>query len=204
MIATQDWTGNKPAIFACHGASNHSERDRAELDYYATDPRAVDLLLKKETFHKFIWEPAVGGGHIAEVLEKNGHSCFCSDIVDRGYPETYEIDFLKEEFNRPWGGDIITNPPYKFAVEFAEKAMGVLKPEYKLAMFLKLTFLEGKKRKEFFDKYPPKMIYVMRNRVDCALNGDFSGKAGKAVCYAWFVWEKGYQGLPHVDWLELD
>lgn len=202
MIAQQDWTGNKPAIFACHGASNHSERDRAELDYYATDPKVVEMLLCKERFHANIWEPAVGGGHIAEVLEKNGHVCFCSDIVDRGYPCTYEIDFLTEKFDRPWDGDIITNPPYKYAKEFVLKAMDVLKDGYKLAMFLKLTFLESKKRKELFDKYPPKKIYVMRDRYDCALNGDFSGKAGKAVCYAWFVWEKGYCGLPEIDWLD--
>lgn len=204
MVGTQDWTGNKPSIFACHGASNHSERDRAELDYYATDPRSVELLLEKEQFSEHVWEPAVGGGHIAEVFKKHGHMMFCSDIVDRGYEGTHEIDFLTEEFDRLWGGDICTNPPYKYAVEFAEKSMKVLKPGHKLAMFLKLTFLEGKKRKAFFDKYPPKMIYVMRSRVDCALNGDFSGKPGKAVCYAWFVWEKGYEGRPEVDWLELN
>lgn len=204
MIATQDWTGNKPAIFACHGASNHSERDRAELDYYATDPRAVELLLEKEQFAQLILEPAVGGGHIAEVLKEHDHIVVGADIIDRGYPDTIENDFLKSDMWLVWPGDIITNPPYKFAVEFAEKAMEMLMPGGKLAMFLKLTFLEGKKRKDFFDKYPPRMIYVMRNRVDCALNGDFSGKAGKAVCYAWFVWQKGWEWLPQVDWLELD
>lgn len=204
MIATQDWTGNKPAIFACHGASNHSERDRAELDYYATDPRAVELLLEKEQFAQLILEPAVGGGHIAEVLKEHGYIVVGADIIDRGYSDTIENDFLKSDLWPVWSGDIITNPPYKFAVEFAEKAMEMLMSGGKLAMFLKLTFLEGKKRKDFFDKYPPKMIYVMRSRVDCALNGDFSGKAGKAVCYAWFVWQKGYEGLPQVDWLELD
>lgn len=188
--------------FACHGASNHSERDRAELDYYATDPVAVKMLLQKENFNNVIWECAVGGGHIAEELNKAGYSVVCSDIVDRGYPNTKVIDFLKAEVDSMLECDIITNPPYKYAKEFAEKGMNILSQNHKLAMFLKLTFLESKKRKELFDKYPPKMIYILRNRVDCAINGDFSVKPSKAVCYAWFVWEKGYEGLPQIDWLD--
>ena len=24
---------------------------------------------------------------------------------------------------------------------------------------------------------------------------------GSAVAYAWFVWEKGYQGKPVIDWI---
>lgn len=188
--------------FACHGASNHSERERSKLDYYATDPQAVKMLLKKESFDSIVWECAVGGGHIAEELKKAGYYVLCSDIVDRGYPNTEVIDFLKIVDTPVYDGDIITNPPYKYAKEFAEKAMDIMLPKHKLAMFLKLTFLESKKRKDLFDKYPPRKIYVLRNRIDCMPNGDFSTKPSKAVCYAWFVWEKGYTGLPLIDWID--
>ena len=27
------------------------------------------------------------------------------------------------------------------------------------------------------------------------------GKESSAVCYCWFVWEKGYKGKPTVDWI---
>lgn len=46
----KDWTGNATSIYATHGASNHSESDRADLDYYATDPDAVRKLLEREKF----------------------------------------------------------------------------------------------------------------------------------------------------------
>ena len=35
-----------------------------------------------------------------------------------------------------------------------------------------------------------------------ANNGDFGGfKASSAVCYAWFVWQKGYTGDAVVKWI---
>lgn len=57
-------------------------------------------------------------------------------------------------------------------------------------MFLKLTFLEGKARKELFKKYPPKVVYVSSSRLKCALIGDFNNTGSSAAAYAWFVWEK--------------
>lgn len=49
-----DWIGNATAIFATHGASNHSDSGRADLDYYATDPEAVEALLQVEDFNHYI------------------------------------------------------------------------------------------------------------------------------------------------------
>ena len=96
--------------------------------------------------------------------------------------------------------DIITNPPYSHAQEFVEKAMELVEEGGKVAMFLKLTFLEGKKRKELFKKYPPKVLYVSSSRLQCAKNGDFEG-VGTAIAYGWFVWEKGYKGEPVIRWI---
>ena len=113
MQQTKDWTGNSKAIFATHGASNHSEEERADLDYYATDPEAVEKLLEVEEFFHYILEPACGGGHIAEVLLKHGHDVLCSDIVDRGYEhQALTTDFLKCGYVPRNSRDIITNPPY--------------------------------------------------------------------------------------------
>lgn len=68
-------------------------------------------------------------------------------------------------------------------------------------MFLKVTFLEGKARKDFFKKYPPKVIYVCSGRIPCAKNGDFDKYPSSAVAYAWYVWEKGYEGKTEVRWI---
>lgn len=40
-------------------------------------------------------------------------------------------------------------------------------------MFLRLQFLEGKRRGKFFEKYPPSRVYVSTGRFACAKNGDF-------------------------------
>lgn len=67
-------------------------------------------------------------------------------------------------------------------------------------MFLKLTFLESKSRKQLFEQYPPKTIWVSSSRINCAKNGDFDKYPSSAVAYAWYIWEKGYTGDTVVKW----
>lgn len=125
-----------------------------------------------------------------------------SDIVDRCGNEVF--DFLGIENQEQWPGHIITNPPYKYAVEFIYKALSLIPEGNKVAMFLKVQFLEGKSRKMLYKEFPPKTIYVSSSRINCAKNGDFSGMrttGGSAVAYAWYVWEKGYQGETIVKWI---
>ena len=91
--------------------------------------------------------------------------------------------------------DIITNPPYDKATEFVYQSLKAIDEGQKVAMLLKLTFLETKKRKELFTKHPAKKIYVFSYRIECLKNNLQQNKVGSsAVCYAWYVWEKGYQG----------
>ena len=197
-----DWVGNATSIYATHGASNHSDSERADLDYYATDPQAVKMLLDVESFSQHIFEPACGGCHISKVLIGEGFDVISSDIVHRGSDyQTQVADFLKFEPSSPNNRDIITNPPYKFAAEFVEHSLDISTDSVKVAMFLKLTFLEGGKRKRLFDKYPPQKIYVFRNRIDCWKNGQKPDKPSRAVCYAWFVWQKGFDGVPQIAWI---
>lgn len=202
-----DWTGNSKSIYTTLGASNHTDKEREANDYYATEPKAVELLLEQENFFPYIWEPACGAGHMSEVLKKHGYNVKSSDLCDRGYPGTEIIDFLKVEksnINKDFSRDIITNPPYKYAKEFVEKALEILSDGAKIAMFLKVQFLEGKARKELFLKHPPKTIYVSSSRLLCAKNGDFEGMkagGGSAIAYAWFVWEKGFKGDPIIKWI---
>lgn len=198
----KDWTGNSKAVYSTLAASNHSDTDRENNDYYATPPKAVEELLKREQFNHYVWECAVGGGHIADVLKQNGYNVKCSDIIDRGYNNTEVADFLHTERDKnDFARDIITNPPYSMATEFVKHALDISMDSTKVAMFLKIQFLETKKRYELFKEYPPKKIYVFVNRVNCGKNGVF-GKESSAVCYCWFVWEKGYKGKPIVDWID--
>lgn len=212
---------SKESVFSILGASNHSKVSRETFDYYATPIACVEDLLKAETFSKDIWEPCCGGGHICEVLKKNNYNVVASDLIDRGYPGTIIKDFfstgLFDNSIPPLTYDIITNPPYGKSTEFLKVALTKLSAGHKLALFLKLTFLEGQERYQIFKENPPKTIYVYSKRVACGKNGDFYDRdsagnikynkdgtpiyIGSAVCYAWFIWEKGFKGDPIIKWL---
>lgn len=216
----KDWTGNARSMYVCNGASNHSDSEREKHDFYATEPIAVELLLQQEEFNRYVWECACGEGHMSEVLKANGYNVKSSDLYDRGYPGTEIIDFLqytREQRKAEMSRDIITNPPYKYAKEFVQHALDISADGTKIAMFLKLTFLETKGRKQLFLKHPPKTVYVFSSRVRCGKNGDFYERdkngqikydadgnpklVSSAVAYAWYIWEKGFKGNPVIKWI---
>lgn len=142
------------------------------------------------------------GGYISRVLLQHGYNVLSTDLIMRDFDGQKEtLDFL-EFSGTNIDKDIITNPPYKFAKEFVEGSLNAVSTGHKVAMFLKLTFLESEGRKKLFEKYPPKKIYVFSKRVNCAKNGNEKEfNESSAVCYAWFIWEKGYKGLPELDWI---
>lgn len=194
---SKDWRGGTASVFKTIGASNHTDHVRADADYYATEPAATDWLCKLETFESPILEPSCGEGHISKRLIANGYEVVSRDLVDRGYGEVADFLFCN---NEQWDGDIITNPPYSAAQEFVEQALKMVKPGHKVAMFLKLTFLEGKKRARLFNLTPPIRVWVSCSRLKCAMNGDFNSIGSSATAYAWFIWEKGFTGHPEIRW----
>ena len=76
---SKDWVGNSKAAYGTLGASNHSETEREENDYYATSPKAVEMLLEQETFAEKIWECAAGEDHIAKVLRNQGYDVWSTN-----------------------------------------------------------------------------------------------------------------------------
>lgn len=198
----KDWTGNRKSIYSTLGASNHTDKEREKNDFYATDPIAIDALLRGGVIlnHK-IWECAAGQGHLSKRLIEYGYEVKSTDLIDRGYGDG-GIDFLN--ITEKWDGDILTNPPYKYAREFIEHAMELIPDGRKVFMFLKLQFLEGKGRAALFEKYPPKTVFVSRSRILCAKNGLFDemrAAGGSAVAYAWYEFEKGYKGPSVIKWI---
>lgn len=207
-MVEKDWSGNNKSIYTCLGATNHSDNEREANDYYATEPKAIDVLFEgleqdKIELNSKIWECACGGGHLANRLSQYDFDVYSTDLYDRGFKGGEYYEYGKSFFEYTENTmDIVTNPPYKYAAEFVEHAMDISKNGCKVIMFLKLTFLESKKRKELFKKYPPKRIYVSSSRLQCAKNGDFeTDKKGTAVAYAWYLWEKGYNGDTIIRWV---
>ena len=196
---------NTHNVFINLGASNHSKQERSKNDFYATPPLAVKHLLEVEKFNKNIWEPACGMNHIVDILKDNNYNVVYSDIEKMVDDNNIEIiDFLS--CDKKWDGDIITNPPFKYATEFVYKALDVVNEGAKVAMFLKIQFLETKKRMELFKENPPKVIYVASNRYGCSPTGKFDedGNCGSTICYCWFIWQKGFKGNPIIKWINYD
>ena len=194
---------NQGKVFTTLGASSHTSAERETNDYYATDPRALEMLLELESFSKDVWECACGGGHLVDVLKAHGHDVKASDIVDHGYEGTEILDFLSttaEDVKDIGRRDIITNPPYKIAHGFVEHALDVVEDGTKVVMFLRLQFLEGQARRRLFKEHPPKTIYVSSSRLKCGKNGDFEDGDSSAIAFAWFIWEKGFKGEPTIKW----
>jgi hypothetical protein len=131
-----------------------------------------------------------------------GYDVKCSDIIEREYPCEI-IDFLLADENDCDGRDIISNPPYKYVLYFCKTALNIMKEGSLLAMFLKITFLEGQNRNKFFNLFLPQKVLVFSKRIQVAINGDIEMfKKSSAACYAWFVWQKGWQGDPIIKWIK--
>lgn len=183
--------------------------ERETLDYYATDPYAITKAIpafREIGLSQNVWECACGKGHLSKELEKHGYSVKSTDIADRGYGEV--LDFLTAD--SPWNGDILTNPPFKYAADFIEHAMNIIKTGRMAAFFLKVQFLETVKRAELFKRCGLKYLIVNSERICCAKNGDFNtyfkqaengAYRGGTQLYCWFVFQKGYTGEPTIKWI---
>lgn len=175
-------------------------RDRVENDYYATPTESTKALLNEENFVGNILEPCCGEGHISKVLKEYGYDVISNDLVDRGYGE-YNQDYLTSTNLK--ADNVITNPPFKYAKEFVEKSLQ--DTTGKVAMFCKIQLLEGVSRKELFENTPLKTVYVFSKRQNPLRNGSPVDENGKkwssTMCFAWFVWEHGYEGNPEIKWL---
>ena len=134
-------------------------------------------------------------------VENDFKDVYSSDLIDRGVGYDV-IDFLSYQGERraDW---VITNPPFKHAKEFIQKSLEVA--DIGVAMFLKIQFLEGIGRKQFLMDSPLKYVYVFSKRQVIFSNGEEFDENGKrranTMCFAWFIWEKGYAGEPIIRWI---
>ena len=131
----------KEDIFRNLGASNHSIGERQSEDYYATEPKAAELLLEIIPELNNIWECACGEGHLAKVFNSAGKLAKATDLIDRGYGDVENFLLCSESYRN---GDIVTNPPYIYAQQFVEHALSLVDTGRYVCMFLKVLFLEGK------------------------------------------------------------
>ena len=196
-------------------AGGNSERGRAKNDYYATPTNDVldffDKLINRDneidiTDFDRILEPAGGGGHMVDALEDIFvFSNIGSIDIDPKREDIMKADFLSDDvvFTGKYYDLVITNPPFKLAKEFIDKSLEISK-RY-VMYYLKIQFLEGINRKEWFKDLPLKYVYVYSYRSNPHRNGSPVDENGKkwssTVCYAWYVFDHEYNGEPIIRWI---
>lgn len=157
----------------------------------STPPEITRALLDRVLFEGGIWECACGRGRMASVIREYGYRVTATDKYF-GKPR---VDFLD---SGPRVDNIITNPPF----DLAEDLIHACYPRVRrrIALFLRLAFLEGTKRhKQIFSQYPLTQILVFSPRV--GLMPPLPGKKPvKAVAYAWFIWDHSHKGPPIITW----
>ena len=194
-------TNNKVSLIT-GGKSDNWERQKH--DFYATPTETTKSILEVEELEGSILECACGMGHISKVLKEYypNNEIVSTDKYDYGYG-TPNIDFLTYDFGRKFD-NIITNPPFRVAKEFVERALQL--SNNKVLMLMKIQFLESQGRKEFLENSPLKYVYCFSERQSTMRDGlEFNPKTNKpwstAFFLAWFVWEKDYKEEPIIKWL---
>jgi hypothetical protein len=202
MSNNKDWRGNRSFYIQNH---RKKEAEISKHELYSTHPNSVRAFLNYRKFDPqkmYMWECANGTGNISRVLKEYGFQFFASDKYDYGTTD-HLLDFLTCQFTPDERINcVMTNPPYKYAEEFVWKFFDIYeKVDAKLILYLKLTFLEGKKRFKLFQRYPIKKVYLHSSRQGCSPQGDFDFNNGGAVAYGWYEWDTGFTGPTTLEWL---
>lgn len=177
---------------------------RPDTDFYATPAWATKALIEKEFNedkpYSTVLEPACGDGAISKVLSEEGFLVHSYDLYDHGYGVS-GVDFLEAIWEHTYFDTIITNPPYRLAEEFLKKSLELTKPTNgRVALLLKLQFLEGQKRKKILEDSPLKVVYIFSKRLTFTRNNQPIGNSGM-MAFAWYVWDWEEYDEPIIRWL---
>lgn len=174
--------------------------------WYQESVEATLLLLGAEDFSGMsVWDPACGEGRVLRACHLTGILSIGSDIVRRDSPKDLTVltpvDFLTDPpplFSSP--AAIISNPPYRDAERFVRRALEIPHIQ-KVALVLRLAFLESTGRQNLFETTPLARVLVFRQRQSMPPGGRGIKAGGGAIAYAWFVWRRDHVGPPTVGWI---
>lgn len=178
---------------------------RDPLDWYVEPEWCSERLFAAEQFEGRIWDPCAGTGRIPAAARAAGHLAYGSDIETRGHEHVQFLDFqmfILSSSREVVVENIVCNPPYKIARQFAETALAITLR--KVAMFLAANWVQGEARSQWLEATPLRRVYFICPRPSCP-PGDIIKQGvvpGNGTSdFAWFVWEHGYQGRPEIAWL---
>lgn len=165
--------------------TGHNPVRRAD-DYYATPSWCTLSILRHLPDFKLALDPCAGDGAILRVLRET----YSARVLVEGIELDQERarvagarhgDALAPSTAWPRADLVITNPPYKLAMEFVERALAEVTPGGTVAMLLRLGWLASQKRAAFLRRNTP-CVYVLSRRPS------FTGSGTDSADYAWMLW----------------
>lgn len=164
---------------------------RIVADFYATPENVIHKFLNHYNLKTGnILEPSAGNGKFIKVLKERERERFITAVELRNEEESTlkqysnEVvitDFLTWKPNNTYK-TIIGNPPYSLAMEFITHCFEISDKNTDIIMLLRTSFLESKKRYNFWQQHPVNGLYVLSQRPS------FTGKGTDATSYSFFVW----------------
>jgi hypothetical protein len=184
-------------------------RERHPFDFYPTNQAHVEAafnLLPSHFAPEKVLDPGMGMGVFGKEAKKRWTDSFVVGVelnndmpLHNWYDWNIRGDFLSIPFDDRFDL-VIGNPPYGEAEAFVRRSLALLRPDGWLIFLLRLSFAESVTRFLMFThEAPPFSVVTCSDRP--SFTGD--GKTDSSA-YAYFVWQKGYQGKTILDWVVAD
>lgn len=170
-------------------------------DDFPTPPWAtralVEHVLEADVSALSCLEPACGRGYMSRPLSEHFADIQSFDAYAYGFGGVRDfLDYPFEVDSHDW---VVTNPPFRLAEPFIERALAVARKG--VAILARTVFLESVGRYgNIFAENPPTKFAQFSERVPM-VRGRVDPKASTATGYAWFVWEKDPQAYPRLMWV---
>lgn len=175
---------------------------REANDWYVEPEWVSSRLFDEEKFEGRIVDPAAGSGRILHSARMHGYDTRAFDVTDRGIVYYSLVDFLTTCMRHD---NIVSNPPFGIAEQFVAHALKYT--ERKCAMLLPTNWVQGDKRSRWLEQSPLRRVWFVTPRPSMPPGQVVAagGKPGNGTTdYAWFVWQRGYDGTADVRWLRRD
>lgn len=172
---------------------------RHPQDWYVEPAWTSERLFDVELFDGLVADPACGLGRILKAADASGHLVHGSDVVKRSVWCEQEKDFLTSIIR---ADNIVSNPPFGIADKFAAHALRMA--GFKVALLLPTKWMNGAKRGAWLETTPLRRVWLLGPRPSMppgpVIEAGIAPGNG-TTDFAWFVWERGYEGRPELHWL---
>jgi hypothetical protein len=178
--------------------------EREANEHYVEPEWCSRRLFQEEKMLGGVWDPACGFGNIVKSARAENINWYGTDLIKRSEYCISVIDFLSdwEALYTPPFHNIVTNPPFNIAAQFALRAI-----EYscgKTAIVFPTARLNAA---HWLKGTPLRRVWMMTPRPSMPpghVITDGGKITGGKMDYCWLVWEAGYEGEAEIKWLRRD